>query len=350
MQGTLKPSPQTLRPPPRVPAQSPHKRANEENRALNQRLLATRTVPELLSVVESEGHRFNRVNATAALGYFVRLQRSSRHRSEPALAKLLDLVISRQHKFKARERGAIIRSLALLDLHHSALLSSLTSAPSQWADYLPEQIPSVLWALGRLSFRPPQPVVDVLLGHMEVALPHFDCSHLANCLWAFMRLGLPVSPELERKFLACFASQLSTSKQGPFTSVLYSLATIPLQPSEAVTSAALAHLDSNLHSFSGASLTVCLWSLNSLKVTLDETLLDRCFEKALQDFGSYSPQQRSMMVTSLQLYSRPGYGAATDFLKKAMLDLRHNLPAYKLKVQAATRSWPAVCCFCDACL
>ena len=294
--------------------------------------MASRTVPDLLRLVDVQGHRFNYVNASTALAAFVRLQLGSHTRSQPALSKLLDLVVSYHTSFTARERGDTLRSLALLDLHHSALLRSMTTAPSQWVDYHPRHIPSVLWALGRLSHSPPQPVLDILLGHMQAALPHFDCADLANCLWAFMRLKLPVSGPLQQGFLQQVHRQLPKARPPAFTSILYSLATLPLAPEPPQAKVALAYLDRHLASFEGPDLSVALWSLNSLAVRLDPELLDRCYRQALRHIGRYSPQQRSMMITALQLYGHAPSEPGKLFLQTSIAELRAALPRFKLKV------------------
>ena len=105
------------------------------------------------------------------------------------LCRLLGHLSAKQEEFAPRDRGAVLRGLAILDLHGSALLRSITRHPSQWRNYHPRHVPSVLWALGKLSHTPPRPVVDILLGHTQAsrrtarlfAFPGVPAATLALC-------------------------------------------------------------------------------------------------------------------------------------------------------------------------
>ena len=83
-------------------------------------------------------------------------------------------------------------------------------------------------------------------------------------------------------------------------------------------------------------MSVTLWSLHDLGMVVSTGLLDRMFAKAVDDFPAYTPQQRSMTVTALTLYSPsdpepPGLA----FLDRTVQSFARDLPNFKLQVCTA---------------
>ena len=111
-------------------------------------------------------------------------------RRAPAARRLLDIVQQKEAGLDPRARGMVLKGLALLDLHGSALVRKITRHPSQWANYHPRHIPTVFWALGKLGHRPPPPVMDILLGHTQASLPNTSLTsslllhQVEHVLWA----------------------------------------------------------------------------------------------------------------------------------------------------------------------
>ena len=180
--------------------------APPHNKQLNHRINAVRSHQELLKIVDTHHEEFNTVNSTSALAVFVRLQHMKRqelpglprhahpgrsllqthtgracrrqglpqapHLMSSLVCRLLDIVAAKEKDLRPRERGSVLRGLAILDMHGSSLLRSILRHPSQWRHFHPRYIPSVLWSLGKLAHLPPAPVMDILLGHTLVRSSH----------------------------------------------------------------------------------------------------------------------------------------------------------------------------------
>lgn len=215
-----------------------------------------------------------------------------------------------------REGATILWGMAMSSYRPGSLLITRICT-LDFSRCLTKELAMILYAFARMNMPPPEPWTAAALGFMMTKMAEASPRDVMTMIWSLATLNIPPRSIWMEEALKKLDGSWKQIRAEQFAICFWSLAQLRYVPP--CLEGMLEEVHLRLTSFSGAHLSMMVWSLSTLRVSLSAAFMEGFSEVVLRKVEELKSRELAMLLWA---YAHQDYRPDDPFIKAVLLRLR----------------------------